>query len=102
MAFASVYKKPFVNIQIFKMLEYSFIYWCEHYWISEILSGTVSNHRVSLRKKLKENFIFTPLVTKLLFSIDCVALTWQRKRKLLEEGALDDVLLLSGPQIIFK
>lgn len=42
------------------------------------------------------------LVTKQLFSINCVALTWQRKRKLLEEGALDDVLLLFDPQNILK
>lgn len=67
-----------------------------------MLSGTVSNHRVNLRKKFKGNFIFMPLVIKQLFSINYVALTWQRKMKLLEEGALDDVLLLSNPQNVLK
>lgn len=41
-------------------------------------------------------------VTKHLFKIDCVALTWQRKKELLREVAFDDVLLLCKPENIFK
>lgn len=78
MPFVGVHIKSLINVQIFKMLEHSFIYWCEHYWISKMLSGNVSYHRLNIRKNFKENFVFMSLVTKHLFSINSEVLTWQR------------------------